>query len=219
MHRLRYCTRCATSTLRPVRRTTRERTRLSPGDTAPDFTLTTDTGEQVSLSGPARPQGDRVLLPGRDDPGLHQAGLRLHRLPRLAARPPATRCSASPRTSRPSWRSSASATALTITLLSDPDKAVLTAYGAFGEKKLYGKVVEGVIRSTFVVDEDGQGRAGAVQRQGHRPRRQAAPGPRPRLLDSGLRARSPMAEAVGLGPAQCEFESHRAHSHPSRARA
>ena len=44
---------------------------------------------------------------------------------------------------------------LTITLLSDPDRAVLGAYGAFGEKKLYGKTVEGVIRSTFVVDDQG----------------------------------------------------------------
>jgi len=45
---------------------------------------------------------------------------------------------------------------LTLTLLSDPDRTAMKAYGAFGEKKLYGKVVEGVIRSTFVVDEDGQ---------------------------------------------------------------
>jgi peroxiredoxin Q/BCP len=45
---------------------------------------------------------------------------------------------------------------LTITLLSDADKSVLQAYGAYGEKKLYGKVVEGVLRSTFVVDEDGK---------------------------------------------------------------
>ena len=45
---------------------------------------------------------------------------------------------------------------LTITLLSDADKSVMNAYGAFGEKKLYGKTVEGVIRSTFVVDEDGK---------------------------------------------------------------
>jgi thioredoxin-dependent peroxiredoxin len=45
---------------------------------------------------------------------------------------------------------------LTITLLSDPDKAVLQSYAAFGEKKMYGKTVEGVIRSTFVVDEDGR---------------------------------------------------------------
>lgn len=45
---------------------------------------------------------------------------------------------------------------LTITLLSDPDKKVLREYGAFGEKRLYGKTVEGVLRSTFVVDESGQ---------------------------------------------------------------
>ena len=45
---------------------------------------------------------------------------------------------------------------LTITLLSDADRSVMTAYGAFGEKKLYGKVVQGVIRSTIVVDEDGK---------------------------------------------------------------
>jgi thioredoxin-dependent peroxiredoxin len=45
---------------------------------------------------------------------------------------------------------------LSITLLSDPDKEVLAAWGAFGEKKLYGKVVEGVVRSTFVVDEEGR---------------------------------------------------------------
>ena len=44
---------------------------------------------------------------------------------------------------------------LTITLLSDADRWVMKAYGAFGEKKLYGKTVEGVIRSTFVVDEEG----------------------------------------------------------------
>ena len=43
----------------------------------------------------------------------------------------------------------------TLPLLSDEDLAVHRAYGAYGEKKLYGKVVEGVIRSTFVVDEDG----------------------------------------------------------------
>jgi peroxiredoxin Q/BCP len=45
---------------------------------------------------------------------------------------------------------------LTITLASDVDRSVMNAYGAFGEKKLYGKTVEGVIRSTFVVDEVGQ---------------------------------------------------------------
>jgi peroxiredoxin Q/BCP len=44
---------------------------------------------------------------------------------------------------------------LTFPLLSDPDKKVLTAYGAYGEKTMYGKTVQGVIRSTFVVDEKG----------------------------------------------------------------
>jgi peroxiredoxin Q/BCP len=46
--------------------------------------------------------------------------------------------------------------ALTFPLVSDPDKAVLTAYGAYGEKQLYGKTVTGVIRSTFVIDEQGK---------------------------------------------------------------
>lgn len=43
---------------------------------------------------------------------------------------------------------------LTFTLLSDPDHAVHTAYGVWGEKMNYGKIIEGVIRSTFVLDED-----------------------------------------------------------------
>ena len=45
---------------------------------------------------------------------------------------------------------------LTYPLLSDPDRKVLTAWGAHGEKKMYGKTVQGVIRSTFVVDENGK---------------------------------------------------------------
>jgi len=44
---------------------------------------------------------------------------------------------------------------LTFTLLSDPDHAVHTAYGAWGEKMNYGKKIEGVLRSTFVLDEEG----------------------------------------------------------------
>lgn len=45
---------------------------------------------------------------------------------------------------------------LSITLLSDPDREVMKAYGAFGEKKQYGRTVQGVIRSTFVVGPDGR---------------------------------------------------------------
>ena len=52
---------------------------------------------------------------------------------------------------------------LTFPLVSDVDKAVLTAYGAYGEKQLYGKTVTGVIRSTFVIDVDGKGN-GVIER-------------------------------------------------------
>ena len=45
--------------------------------------------------------------------------------------------------------------AITFPLVGDEDRSVLTAYGAYGEKKLYGKTVTGVIRSTFVIDEKG----------------------------------------------------------------
>jgi peroxiredoxin Q/BCP len=45
---------------------------------------------------------------------------------------------------------------LTFPLLSDPDRKVLEAWGAYGEKTMYGKTVKGVIRSTFVVDENGR---------------------------------------------------------------
>ena len=41
-------------------------------------------------------------------------------------------------------------------MLSDPDNAIATAYGAFGEKMMYGKKVTGTIRSTFIIDEEGQ---------------------------------------------------------------
>lgn len=45
---------------------------------------------------------------------------------------------------------------LTFPLLSDPQREMMTAYGAFGEKKNYGKIVQGVIRSTFLIDEGGK---------------------------------------------------------------
>lgn len=54
---------------------------------------------------------------------------------------------------------------VSITLLSDPEKTTLGAYGAFGKKLLYGKEVEGVIRSTFVIDVDDTGKASIVEAQ------------------------------------------------------
>ena len=128
--------------------------RLSPGDPAPDFTLPSDTGEEVTLSSL---RGKKVIVyfyPAAMTPGctkqacdftdsldsLHAAGYEV-----LGISPDSPS-----RLAKFRERDN-----LTITLLSDADKSVMTSYGAFGEKKLYGKLVEGVIRSTIVVGEDG----------------------------------------------------------------
>ena len=129
-------------------------TRLSPGDTAPDFTLNDDTGAEVRLSDL---RGSKVIVyfyPAAMTPGCTTQAcdftdslesLRGSGYEVLGVSPdkPAKLAKFRERDH------------LTITLLSDPDRAVMTAYGAFGEKKLYGKVVQGVIRSTIVVGEDG----------------------------------------------------------------
>ena len=129
--------------------------RLSPGDPAPDFTLTSDTGEQVTLSDL---RGRKVIVyfyPAAMTPGctkqacdftdsldsLKGAGYEV-----LGISPDKPE-----KLARFRERDS-----LTITLLSDPDRSTMTAWGAFGEKKLYGKLVQGVIRSTVVVDEEGR---------------------------------------------------------------
>ena len=102
---------------------------------------------------------------------------------------------------------------LTFPLLSDVDRTALDAYGAYGEKKLYGKTVVGVIRSTFVVGADGVCRGGSVQREGNGACREVAQGTRDLAPSEQIavrtRGRSPMAEARGLGPRQCEFDSRR----------
>lgn len=128
--------------------------RLSPGDTAPDFTLTSDTGEEVSLAGL---RGRKVIVyfyPAAMTPGCtKQACDFTDSLSSLqAAGYEVVGISPDKPEKLAKFRER---DGLTITLLSDPSKDVLRAYGAFGEKKLYGKVVEGVIRSTVVVDEEG----------------------------------------------------------------
>jgi peroxiredoxin Q/BCP len=129
--------------------------RLSPGDTAPDFTLPDDQGGEVSLAGL---RGRKVIVyfyPAAMTPGCTKEAcdftesldsLRAQGFEVLGISPDKPEKLAKFR----------DRDGLTITLLSDADKAVMTAWGAFGEKKLYGKVVQGVIRSTFVVDEDGR---------------------------------------------------------------
>ena len=129
--------------------------RLAPGDTAPDFTLTSDSGEQVSL-GDLR--GDRVIVyfyPAAMTPGCtKQACDFTDSLDSLkAAGYQVVGISPDKPEKLAKFRER---DGLTITLLSDPDRSTLAAYGAFGEKKLYGKVVEGVIRSTVVVDPEGK---------------------------------------------------------------
>ncbi len=130
-------------------------TRLQPGDAAPDFTLPTDTGETVTLSDL---RGGRVIVyfyPTAMTPGCTtQACDFSDSLDELKAEG-YTVLGISKDTTEKLAKFRAKEN-LTITLLSDVDKDVLNAWGAFGEKKLYGKVVEGVIRSTFVVDPEGK---------------------------------------------------------------
>lgn len=128
--------------------------RLVAGDPAPDFTLTDDQGREVTLSDL---RGRKVIVyvyPAAMTPGCTKQACDFTDNLELLERQGYTVLGISP--DRPEklarFRDKES---LRITLLSDPDKAVMTRYGAFGEKKLYGKTVQGVIRSTFVIDEDG----------------------------------------------------------------
>jgi peroxiredoxin Q/BCP len=129
--------------------------RLSPGDSAPDFTLTDDTGDSVSLKDL---RGQKVIVyfyPSAMTPGCTtQACDFTDNLASLkAAGYEVVGISKDKPEKLARFRERDS---LTITLLSDPDLSVLKAWGAYGRKKLYGKEVEGVIRSTFVVDEKGK---------------------------------------------------------------
>lgn len=129
--------------------------RLAVGDIAPDFTLPTDTGEEITLSAL---RGRKVIVyfyPAAMTPGCTKqacdftdniASLKAAGYEVLGISPDKPEKLAKFR----------ERDALTIDLLSDVDKSVMTAWGAFGEKKLYGKVVTGVIRSTIVVDEEGK---------------------------------------------------------------
>lgn len=129
--------------------------RLQPGDHAPDFTLTSDDGEQVCLRDL---RGQRVLVyfyPAAMTPGCTKQACDFSESLEAFAGAGYRVVGISPDAPEKLARFRARDD-LTLTLLSDPDKSVMTAWGAYGEKKLYGKVVTGVIRSTFVVDPQGR---------------------------------------------------------------
>jgi peroxiredoxin Q/BCP len=129
-------------------------TRLSAGDQAPDFALTDDRGETVTLSDLRGRKAIVYVYPAAMTPGCTtQACDFSDNLEALTGQGYAV-VGVSPDAPEKLARFREKE-GLTITLLSDPDKEMLRAWGAFGEKKLYGKVVEGVIRSTVVLDEEG----------------------------------------------------------------
>ncbi|MCW2902123.1 MAG: alkyl hydroperoxide reductase/Thiol specific antioxidant/Mal allergen [Streptosporangiaceae bacterium] len=129
--------------------------RLQPGDVAPEFELPDSDGNPVSLSSL---QGRRVILyfyPAAMTPGCTQEAVDFSDgLPELeAAGVTVVGISPDEPAKLAKFRDRDS---ITFPLLSDPATEVLRAYGAYGEKKLYGKATVGVIRSTFVIDADGK---------------------------------------------------------------
>jgi peroxiredoxin Q/BCP len=132
--------------------------RLEPGDTAPPLDLPDDTGTVHRWKDHA---GERVVLyvyPAAMTPGCTKQACDFRDSLDSLAAAGITVLGLSP--DKPEKLAKfRERDALTFPLLSDPDKAVLTAYAAYGEKQLYGKTVTGVIRSTFVVDVDAKGRA------------------------------------------------------------
>lgn len=135
--------------------TTLQTNRLEPGDRAPAFTLVNDAGDKVRLTDF---KGRRVIIyfyPQAMTPGCtKQACDFSDSLDRLDAEG-FTVLGISPDAPEKLARFREKE-GLGITLLSDPSKKVATKYAAFGEKKLYGRVVEGIIRSTFVVGPSGR---------------------------------------------------------------
>lgn len=129
--------------------------RLEPGDRAPAFTLVNQDGEKVSLKGLA---GERVVLyfyPADDTPGCTTEACQFNDL--LAGfRGLSVRVLGVSPDGPASHRAFRAKYGLDFDLLSDETRTVMERYGAYGEKKLYGKAVVGVIRSTFVIGPTGR---------------------------------------------------------------
>lgn len=130
-------------------------TRLEPGADAPDFDLADDAGGRIRL---ADLRGQRVVLyayPAAMTPGCTKQACDFRDSLDALAAAGITVVGISP-DSPEKLATFRAKEGLTFPLASDPDKSVLTAYGAFGEKSLYGRTVVGVIRSTFVIDPEGR---------------------------------------------------------------
>lgn len=129
-------------------------TRLAPGQPAPGFSLTSDEGATVSL-GDFR--GHRVIVyfyPAAGTPGCTKQACDFRDNLATLTDADLTVLGISP--DEPAKLATFRADqGLTFPLLSDPDKAVMQAYGAYGEKTMYGRTSVGVIRSTFVIDAEG----------------------------------------------------------------
>ena len=128
--------------------------RLAPGDRAPAFSLKDDAGNTVRLSDF---KGSKVIVyfyPAAMTPGCTTQACDFTAAMTDFKTAGYTVLGISPDSPQKlaQFRSEG---ALNFTLLSDPSKATMEKYGAFGEKQLYGKTVVGVIRSTFVIDEKG----------------------------------------------------------------
>jgi peroxiredoxin Q/BCP len=130
-------------------------TRLETGTPAPSFTLTSDKGETVSLGDFSGRKLIIFFYPAAMTPGCTKEAcdFRDSLEPLRAAGYDIVGISPDSPTKLAEFVTKES---LTYPLLSDESKETLEAYGAYGEKKLYGKTVVGVIRSTFVVDEEGK---------------------------------------------------------------
>jgi peroxiredoxin Q/BCP len=128
---------------------------LQAGDNAPDFTLLDQDGEALTLSSL---RGETIVLyfyPRADTPGCttQACGIRDRDADYEAAG--ARVIGVSPDDPE-ALRKFAAKYDLGFTLLADPDHAVADAYGAWGEKSMYGKKYMGIVRTTFIVDADGR---------------------------------------------------------------
>ncbi|NIJ10937.1 peroxiredoxin Q/BCP [Saccharomonospora amisosensis] len=132
-----------------------EQKRLSPGDQAPEFTLPDSKGDNVSLSDFRGRWVVVYFYPAAGTPGCTKQACDFRDNLALLDEAGYQVLGISPDKQAKLAKFEADQ-GLTFPLLSDPDKTVLTEWGAFGEKKNYGRVVQGVIRSTFVVDPEGR---------------------------------------------------------------